>query len=78
MAQAGVRMLEEAVEHYVRQHPEGVTSRMIHDEMGVERPNPAGHWKDNLVWGLISGLRAKGKLRRDESVRPALYFWVDS
>jgi len=78
MAQAGVRMLEEAVVHYVRQYPEGVTSRMIHSEMGVESPNPAGHWKDNLLWGVMSRLRVKGKLRRDQSVRPALYFWADS
>jgi hypothetical protein len=54
-------MLEESVGHYLRQHPEGVTSKMIHVEMVVESPNPAGPWKDNLLWGVMSRLRVGWK-----------------
>jgi hypothetical protein len=61
-AEEGVILLNAAVLAYLEPRSEGATPTEIREALGLSSPNVKGHWKVNLLWGLLNLLVQEGKL----------------
>jgi hypothetical protein len=78
-AQAGLRLLKEAVLDYLKAHQEGASGQgvrtvQVRSELGLESPDRKGQRKGNLFWGLVNLLETAGQVRGETVGRQNLLF----
>jgi hypothetical protein len=64
-----VRALAEVVINHLRTRPDGVSSRQLREDLGLEESFRGGR-KSYILWGILNLLRTEGKVRIDKTRRP--------
>ena len=73
-AQSGLKLLKEATRDYIAAHPEGIRSRKVREDLGLNSEDIHGEHKHYLFWGLWHLLQSDGGVRKERIGRHNVMF----